>query len=278
MQVVSVKEFCALALEGTLLVPTMGALHRGHLSLVQEAKRYKDEWGLDAKIVVSIFVNPTQFAAGEDLDKYPRMLEADTALLDALGCVDYILAPRAEDIYAGDEVVLLPPPILGYVLEGFYRPTHFSGVLTIVMKLINLAKARAAFFGQKDAQQLLNIEAMVRSLFMSVEIIGCPIVRDSDGLALSSRNAYLSKEGRERALALSASIALIKEALASGIKSAEKLLAIPRDLLGKSGVEIDYMGFYDFGLNEIDEVVKGRSIFLATIRIDGVRLLDNLFC
>jgi len=185
-------------------VPTMGALHEGHLSLIRQARK-ENEF-----VVVSIFVNPTQFLEGEDLDAYPRKEKADLKICELSG-VDVIFMPTVEMMYEPDELSITAPAVRGFILEGTKRPGHFDGMLQVVMKLLNLIAYNQptefrAYFGKKDAQQLVLIEQMVRNYFINVQIIPCDIVRDADGLALSSRNLYLSKEERLKALSLSRSL------------------------------------------------------------------------
>ena len=181
-------------------VPTMGALHAGHASLMERARK---EVGSEAPVVVSIFVNPMQFGAGEDLDRYPRTLDADLALCAELG-VDVVFAPSVDEVYpGGDPQVTVDPGPLATVLEGSTRPTHFHGVLTVVAKLFGLVRPDVAVFGEKDYQQLVLIRRMVSDLCMGVDVIGADIVREHDGLALSSRNRYLDVEQRRSAVALS---------------------------------------------------------------------------
>ncbi len=183
--------------EGTIgFVPTMGALHLGHISLMEEARKRCNI------TVVSIFVNPTQFLEGEDLSTYPKKFEADEAICKRCK-VDYLFYPEVLDIYGEDEVRVCAPDIRGYLLEGASRPAHFDGVLTVVMKLFNIVRPHYAFFGKKDAQQLALLTQMVKNLFMDVNIIAMDTVRESDGLALSSRNIYLSSDERIEALKIS---------------------------------------------------------------------------
>ncbi|HHH72778.1 MAG TPA: pantoate--beta-alanine ligase, partial [Sulfuricurvum sp.] len=174
-------------------VPTMGALHIGHKALIEAAQKANDV------VVVSIFVNPAQFLEGEDLDAYPRREEADEKIC-ALAGVDYLFYPDVAEMYGEDEVRLVAPDVRGYILEGTSRPGHFNGVLTVVNKLFNIVRPAHAYFGKKDVQQLMLIETMVANLFMNVQIIPCETVRDDDGLALSSRNVYLSQQERSEAL------------------------------------------------------------------------------
>lgn len=238
------------------LVPTMGALHEGHLALVRAAK------ALGNPVVVSIFVNPLQFAPGEDLDAYPRTLEEDVAKLEAED-VAAVFAPTPETMYPHGPRTTVHPGPLGSVLEGKTRPTHFAGVLTVVAKLFNLTGATDAFFGEKDYQQLVLIRQMVDDLHLPVRIHGCPIVRDSDGLALSSRNRYLSAAERATALA-------IPRALATGS------LAKARQLLDATeGLHLDYLVTTAPDLSELPAGYTGPARMLVAAKVGTTRLLDN---
>lgn len=238
------------------LVPTMGALHEGHLALVRAAK------ALGNPVVVSIFVNPLQFAPGEDLDAYPRTLEEDVAKLEAED-VAAVFAPAPETMYPHGPRTTVHPGPLGSVLEGKTRPTHFAGVLTVVAKLFNLTGATDAFFGEKDYQQLALIRQMVDDLHLPVRIHGCPIVRDSDGLALSSRNRYLSAAERATALA-------IPRALATGS------LAKARQLLDATeGLHLDYLVTTAPDLSELPAGYTGPARMLVAAKVGTTRLLDN---
>lgn len=238
------------------LVPTMGALHEGHLALVRAAK------ALGNPVVVSIFVNPLQFAPGEDLDAYPRTLEEDVAKLEAED-VAAVFAPTPETMYPHGPRTTVHPGPLGSVLEGKTRPTHFAGVLTVVAKLFNLTGATDAFFGEKDYQQLVLIRQMVDDLHLPVRIHGCPIVRDSDGLALSSRNRYLSAAERATALA-------IPRALATGS------LAKARQLLDATeGLHLDYLVTTAPDLSELPVGYTGPARMLVAAKVGTTRLLDN---
>jgi pantoate--beta-alanine ligase len=247
------------------LVPTMGALHEGHLQLVRAAKR------THAVVIVSIFVNPLQFGAGEDLDAYPRTLDADVELLRGEG-VEIVFAPSATDMYPdGPRTTVLPGPV-GAELEGASRPTHFAGMLTVVAKLLQIARAREAFFGEKDYQQLVLIRQLVRDLNMDTKIIGIPTVREADGLALSSRNRYLDPAQREAALALSS-------ALVAGVHhgpwGADAVLTAARDVVAAaSGVELDYLELRAADLGPVPE--QGAARLLIAARVGSTRLIDNM--
>ena len=234
----------------------MGALHDGHLALVRAAAT------LGNPVVVSIFVNPLQFAPGEDLDTYPRTLPEDVAKLEALG-VDAVFASAPETMYPHGPRTTIQPGPLGSVLEGATRPTHFAGVLTVVAKLFALTRATDAFFGEKDYQQLALIRQMVEDLHLPVRIHGCPIVRDTDGLALSSRNRYLSAQ--ERAIALA-----IPRALATGSLSKARSL-----LDATEGLELDYLVTTAPEMTDLPAGYTGPARMLVAAKVGATRLLDN---
>lgn len=249
-------------------VPTMGALHEGHISLIKEAKKNNEF------VVVSIFLNPTQFSKDEDLDKYPRKDEADKQICKLSG-VDLLFFPNAEDIYSKDEVSLQSPHVRGYILEGYTRPTHFNGVLTVVNKLLNIVEPTRAYFGKKDAQQLNLISLMVKQLFMSVEIVAVDTKRDSDGLALSSRNAYLSKEQRKEALKIPASLNLASNMIAKSILDTDQIIG---EMLKKlEPLEVFYVEILDRDFNKIDNVEISNTIILVEAKVGDTRLLDNIW-
>lgn len=249
-------------------VPTMGALHEGHLSLMRASLK------ANAHTIASIFVNPTQFGANEDFGSYPRTLERDLELCRGLG-ISAVFAPSVDSMYGEDEMSFNPPPRLSSVLEGAERPGHFGGVLQVVLKLFMLTQPTRAYFGQKDAQQVLVIQKMVRDLFLDIEIVPCPIVRDFDHLALSSRNVYLSKEERAIALALPRTIERMKSEIESGERDVARLEALALESLGS--VQLCYASFYNHALEKIARVVLGDSIFLLAAKVGRVRLLDNLW-
>lgn len=258
------------------LVPTMGALHEGHLSLIKKSVETCD------KTVVSIFVNPIQFGPSEDLDKYPRTLEADLELCKAAGA-NIVFAPTPSEMYG--EGNILSNDFLTYVVPPFFyvnklcgksRIGHFDGVCTVVTKLFNIVQPDYAFFGQKDAQQLIIIKKMVKDLNMPVEIIPCPIVRDKDGLALSSRNKYLSEEGRKEALVLSKILNNIKICYNKGIKDIKALSETAFPFLNEHH-ELEYLEFVDRETLESKEVADDNTLVLIAIRTDNVRLIDNCF-
>lgn len=241
---------------GVSLVPTMGALHSGHISLVREAQK------MGNPVVVSIFVNPLQFAPGEDLDAYPRTLDEDMEKLGAEG-VAAVFAPSVATMYPHGPRTTIHPGPLGSVLEGKTRPTHFAGVLTVVAKLFALTGASDAFFGEKDYQQLALIRQMVEDLHLPVRVHGCPIVREDSGLALSSRNRYMSEAEHEAALVLS-------RALATGSYSAA--LA---ELESAEGIDLDYLALTTPDLSDVTEGYRGSARLLVAAKVGQTRLIDN---
>ncbi|MGJ0183837.1 pantoate--beta-alanine ligase [Corynebacterium glyciniphilum] len=249
-----------------VLVPTMGALHEGHLALVRAAQQLPR-----ALVVVSIFVNPLQFAEGEDLDAYPRTLDSDVEKLAAAG-VDAVFAPSPREMYPnGPRSTVLPGPA-GAVLEGEQRPTHFAGVLTVVSKLFQITNCSHAFFGEKDYQQLVLIQQMVTDLNLGVQVHGVPVVRESDGLAKSSRNIYLSDAERGAALSLSAALLAGAHVAEDG---AEAVLSTARQVLATStDVEVDYLELRGLDLGEAPE--KGDARLLIAARVGSTRLIDNV--
>ncbi|WP_030483189.1 pantoate--beta-alanine ligase [Nocardioides aequoreus] len=246
---------------GRLLVPTMGALHEGHASLLRLARAHGD-----GPLVASVFVNPMQFAPGEDLERYPRTFEADLALCAREG-VDVVFAPDVEEVYpGGDPQVTVDPGPLGAELEGASRPTHFRGVLTVVAKLLGLVRPEVAVFGEKDYQQLTLVRRMVDDLCLGVRVAGAPTVRDPDGLALSSRNRYLSPREREQALALSRALDAARRT--GAVEAAEKVLA------DADGVAVDYLALRGPDLGPAP--VAGPARLLVAARVGTTRLIDNV--
>ncbi len=249
-------------------VPTMGALHEGHLSLVRAARA-------GAKcVVVSIFVNPLQFGPGEDLERYPRDEEGDLALLEKEG-VDFVFLPRAEELYPPDFETKVVPGSVARDLEGAFRPGHFTGVCTVVLKLFNLVAPHKAWFGAKDAQQLAVIRRMTRDLSLPVRIEVGPTVREPDGLALSSRNRYLSPEERRRALCLSRGLFAAREAHHRGERSGRALLERAGKEM-KEGVVLDYLEIRDpYTFQPVPDPVE-NGLMLVAARVGSTRLIDNV--
>jgi pantoate--beta-alanine ligase len=251
-------------------VPTMGALHEGHISLIKRAKSENEH------VVVSIFVNPTQFLEGEDLDKYPRKDEADIAICKKLG-VDILFMPTIESIYNKDELLISAPKVRGYVLEGAKRPGHFDGVLQIVLKLFNITTPTNAYFGKKDAQQLALITQMVKDYFLDLNIVPCEIVRDTKGLALSSRNVYLSQSEYLSALSISKSL---REATNLIIKEQYDCAAIKehmKEILNANVTKLDYVAIVDREFNNISKVEINNTIILVAAFVGKTRLIDNIW-
>lgn len=252
------------------LVPTMGYLHDGHLSLVKRAREEND------LVVVSIFVNPTQFGVNEDYDVYPRDLDRDRALCEEAG-VDLIFHPSVEEMY--------PPGYKTYVevheiterLCGASRPGHFRGVTTVVNKLLNIVTPHRAYFGLKDAQQVVVIQRMVKDLNMNVEIVPCPIVREADGLAMSSRNVYLSGEDRKSALVLSKGLFAVRDQIEKGERDAQKILTFLQDFISREPeAKVDYIEIVDMETLEKISEIKGKVLIALAVKIGKVRLIDNI--
>lgn len=256
------------------LVMTMGALHDGHLSLVNEIRKHCDY------VVVSIFVNPTQFAPGEDYDAYPRQLEKDVELLTTVGA-NLVFAPTPEEIYPNGEArVTINPGPTATVLEGATRPTHFGGVLQVVHKVINIVRPNCAIFGQKDAQQLALIRQMVSDLDMCVSIIGAPIVRDPDGLAMSSRNAYLTTDQRKMALNLSKSLRAGARVAEQGGTRAEILAAAETVISAANESTDEHMNLVLDYIALVDPVTfqpvkHGQAVLAIAVKVGTTRLIDN---
>ena len=262
------KEYLQNMNKSVGFVPTMGALHEGHIELIKNARKENEI------VVVSIFVNPTQFLADEDLDKYPRKDEADKKICELCG-VDVLFFPKADEIYSEDEVKMCAPDVRGYILEGASRPGHFSGVLTVVMKLLNIVSPDKAYFGKKDAQQLHLIKLMVKQFFMNVEIVPVDIVRDSDGLALSSRNIYLSQEQRQEALKIPQSLYGASKLISKRIYNVAKITKEMRAIL--KPLEIEYVEVLNRDFEIIEEIELGNTIILVEVIVGKTRLLDNIW-
>ncbi len=261
-----------IKLEGKKIafVPTMGALHEGHLSLVSEANRIADH------TVVSIFVNPTQFGENEDFGKYKRDLEGDVEKLSDYS-VDVLFFPDAKDIYPENFQTYVEVSELQKVLCGKSRPGHFRGVATVVVKLLNLVQPDLAVFGQKDFQQLKVIERFVKDLHLGVEIVPMPIVREKDGLALSSRNAYLSPGERTRALSLSKALSAMRLNFQNGCSDAGELVNVGLEILGSSDItEIDYLEIRDAENLELIKIPQSGNLVAVAAHVGSTRLIDNI--
>jgi len=251
-------------------VPTMGALHEGHLSLVRAARAACDV------VASSIFVNPTQFGPNEDLEKYPRSFERDRELLEREG-VELLFAPTVEEMYPAGAITWVTVEGLSSKLDGRSRPGHFRGVTTVVAKLFHIVEPDAAFFGQKDAAQLAIIRRMVRDLNLPVEIVACPIVREPDGLAMSSRNAYLDPQQRQQALALHRSLEHVRRLVGAGELSAAKLVAAGcAEFAAESAVRVDYFEIVNPDtLDPVADVSDGALVAVAAF-VGTTRLIDNI--
>ena len=251
-------------------VPTMGYLHEGHASLIKRAVSEND------KVVVSIFVNPMQFGPTEDLASYPRDLEADSKLCEEMGA-ELIFHPEPEEMYDQGFCSFVDMNGLTNALCGLSRPVHFRGVCTVVNKLFNIVTPDKAYFGEKDAQQLAVIKRMVKDLNMDIEIVGCPIIRETDGLAKSSRNTYLSDESRKQAVILSKSIFMGKKMIEDGERNAKKVIDAMKDMINSvSLTKIDYVEIVDVNtMKSIDEI-KGEILCAIAVNVGGeARLIDN---
>lgn len=257
--------------EGRVLgfVPTMGALHEGHLSLVRAARAECDV------VAVSIFVNPTQFGPNEDYAKYPRTLEQDCGLLEREG-VHLVFAPTADEMYPEGASTFVLVEGVSERLDGASRPGHFRGVATVVSKLFHIVCPHKAYFGQKDAAQVAVLRKMVRDLNFPVQLVVCPTVREADGLAMSSRNRYLSPEERRQALVLSRSLKRVEEMVEQGERAAHRLIAAAREVFAEEpSVKVDYISVVDPDtLKEVSEVSTGTLVALAAF-VGGTRLIDN---
>lgn len=249
-------------------VPTMGALHAGHLSLVEEARATCDY------VVVTIFINPTQFGPHEDLARYPKPLDRDLELCAAAG-VDLVFNPTADTIYPNENAAFVEVPKFSEVLEGAHRPGHFRGVTTVVLKLLNMVQPDVAYFGQKDYQQQLMIRRMVSDLNLPVEIQACATVRESDGLALSSRNVYLSDSERDTALEISAALRMVQESIAKGTSAQTARQQMQSHLESIHGLVVDYATIVD--ADTLEEVQDGTNLVaLIAVTVGSTHLIDNI--
>ncbi|HKI00978.1 MAG TPA: pantoate--beta-alanine ligase [Thermoanaerobaculia bacterium] len=250
-------------------VPTMGALHEGHLSLVRIAREHAD------RVVASVFVNPTQFGPGEDFNRYPRQPEKDAAMLEPAGC-DLLFLPEVETLYPPGNATFVEPAGAAEGLEGASRPGHFRGVATVVIGLFNLVRADAAVFGEKDGQQLAVIRQMVRDLHLPVEIVPAPTIREADGLAMSSRNAYLSADERRASTVLYRALREAGELIREGERRAEAVRRRLRDVLNTEPLaRVEYAEVVDAESFQPVEALRGRLVLPLAVRIGGTRLIDN---
>ncbi len=250
-------------------VPTMGALHEGHLSLVRAAKNKCDV------VAASIFVNPTQFGPNEDFSKYPRTFEKDSELLKNAG-VDFLFAPTPGEMYPKGAVTWVTVEGLSDKLDGKSRPGHFRGVTTVVSKLFHIVEPDVAFFGQKDAVQLVLIRRMVRDLNMSVQIVGCPIIREADGLAMSSRNTYLSPQERKSAIVLNRTLREIKHHFDQGERSSAKLLSAGMEIFQQEpGARLDYLEIVDPETLDALPTIEKEVLVAIAAYVGTTRLIDN---
>lgn len=252
-------------------IPTMGALHDGHISLIKQARIDNDI------VVVSIFLNPTQFLVNEDLDKYPTKYEVDTKICE-LAKVDYLFMPDINTMYKKDEVLIKAPKTKGFILEGERRPGHFDGMLQIVLKLFNIVQPTNAYFGKKDAQQLVLIKQMVNNFYLDINIIECEIIREYDGLAYSSRNIYLSALERKEALYISKSLKLAAKLIGTGELNVKNIYNLIYTTLSKSPhIEIEYITIVNKNFELLETIEIKNSIILIAIKIGNTRLIDNIW-
>lgn len=272
--VATVAEMCALReeLDGSVgLVPTMGYLHEGHLSLVRRARAECDA------VVVSVFVNPTQFDPNEDLDTYPRDLDRDLRLLEGAG-VEVVFAPTVEEMYPGGRHATVDPGPIARRLEGAARPGHFRGVATVVARLLDIAQPDCAYFGEKDAQQLLVVKEVVESLRLPVRVVGCPTVREPDGLALSSRNVYLTPDDRRAAPAIYRGLSEARRLWRAGERSGQALRSAVRvELDAQPLLKTEYVSLADgHTLEELERAPDRGALLSVAVRAGEARLIDNV--
>ncbi|MCQ2881725.1 pantoate--beta-alanine ligase [Helicobacter pylori] len=269
--IATLREYRKNLKESVGFVPTMGALHRGHQSLIERSLKENPH------TIVSVFVNPTQFGANEDFSAYPRPLEKDLALCEKLG-VNAVFAPKIGEMYpyeAEQRLKLYAPAFLSHSLEGAVRKGHFDGVVQVVLKLFHLINPTRAYFGKKDAQQLLIIQHLVQDLLLDIEIAPCEIARDSDHLALSSRNVYLSATERKQALAIPKALENIQQAIDRGEKACEKLKKLGLEIL--KNLEVDYLECCNHKLEPLKTIEPSNTLILVAVRVGKTRLLDNLW-
>lgn len=248
-------------------VPTMGALHDGHISLIKKAREENEI------LIVSIFVNPTQFLPGEDLDAYPKKEEADKKICEMCK-VDYLFMPEISTMYSKEEIILKAPN-KSYVLEGKTRPGHFDGVLQVVLKLFGLTQPTNAYFGKKDAQQLSLITQMVKDLFLPINIVACEIVREADGLALSSRNVYLNETQRKESLLISKSLYAAATLIAKDERDTKIIKHKIKEVM--KTLDIEYIAIVNREFDELEKIEIGNTIILVVAKFGQTRLLDNIW-
>ncbi|MGL2454091.1 pantoate--beta-alanine ligase [Helicobacter pylori] len=269
--IATLREYRKSLKESVGFVPTMGALHRGHQSLIERSLKE------NSHTIVSVFVNPTQFGANEDFSAYPRPLEKDLALCETLG-VNAVFVPKIGEMYPYEieqRLKLYAPTFLSSSLEGAMRKGHFDGVVQVVLRLFHLVNPTRAYFGKKDAQQLLIIQHLVQDLLLDIEIVPCEIARDSDHLALSSRNVYLNATERKQALAIPKALENIKQAIDKGEKACEKLKKLGLEIL--KNLEVDYLEFCNHKLEPLKTIEPTNTLALVAARVGKTRLLDNLW-
>ncbi|GAA7837405.1 pantoate--beta-alanine ligase [Helicobacter pylori] len=269
--IAALKEYRKSLKESVGFVPTMGALHKGHQSLIERSLKE------NSHTIVSVFVNPTQFGPNEDFNAYPRPLEKDLALCEGLG-VSTVFVPKISEIYPYEieqRLKLYAPKFLSSSLEGAVREGHFDGVVQVVLRLFHLVNPARAYFGKKDAQQLLIIQHLVKDLLLDIEIAPCEIVRDSDNLALSSRNVYLNATQRKQALAIPKALENIKQAIDKGEKACEKLKKLGLGIL--ETLEVDYLEFCNHKLESLKIIEPTNTLVLVAAHVGKTRLLDNLW-
>ncbi|GAA8721081.1 pantoate--beta-alanine ligase [Helicobacter pylori] len=269
--VAALREYRKSLKESVGFVPTMGALHKGHQSLMERSLKE------NSHTIVSVFVNPTQFGANEDFNAYPRPLEKDLALCEGLG-VSAVFVPKTSEMYPYEieqRLKLYAPEFLSSSLEGAMREGHFDGVVQVVLRLFHLVNPIRAYFGKKDAQQLLIIQHLAKDLLLDIEITPCEIVRDGDNLALSSRNVYLNATQRKQALAIPKALESIKQAIDKGEKACEKLKKLGLGIL--ETLEVDYLEFCNHKLEPLKTIEPANTLVLVAARVGKTRLLDNLW-
>ncbi|WQW70935.1 pantoate--beta-alanine ligase [Helicobacter pylori] len=269
--IVALREYRKNLKESVGFVPTMGALHKGHQSLIERSLKE------NSHTIVSVFVNPTQFGANEDFSAYPRPLEKDLALCEKLG-VNAVFVPKVSEMYPYEteqRLKLYAPKFLSRSLEGAVRHGHFDGVVQVVLRLFHLTNPTRAYFGKKDAQQLLIIQHLVQDLLLDIEIAPCEIMRDDDNLALSSRNVYLSATERKQALAIPKALGNIQQAIDKGEKACEKLKKLGLEIL--ENLEVDYLECCNHKLEPLKTIEPANTLILVAARAGKTRLLDNLW-